>query len=110
MKIYYLHFHPFQGKMHRFWSNVLYLHIPSFSCVFQVIGTMSCLGMWIPRATMFTDMTSAWWVSLSLPLFLLTFHPSLCCVFCYPQSPTIKKNHRGGNLNFITYWEFYRKQ
>ncbi|XP_070709209.1 organic solute transporter subunit alpha [Pempheris klunzingeri] len=24
-----------------------------------VIGTMSCLGMWIPRATMFTDMTSA---------------------------------------------------
>lgn len=25
-----------------------------------VIGAMSCLGMWIPRATMFTDMTSAW--------------------------------------------------
>lgn len=22
---------------------------------------MSCLAMWIPRATMFTDMTSAWW-------------------------------------------------
>lgn len=28
----------------------------------QVIATMSCLGMWIPRSTMFTDMTSAWWV------------------------------------------------
>lgn len=28
----------------------------------KVIATMSCLGMWIPRATMFTDMTSAWWV------------------------------------------------
>ncbi|CAF97995.1 unnamed protein product [Tetraodon nigroviridis] len=35
-----------------------------------VIGTMSCLAMWIPRATMFTDMTSAWWVPApgSLPL------------------------------------------
>lgn len=28
----------------------------------QVIGAMSCLGMWIPSAMMFTDMTSATWV------------------------------------------------
>lgn len=28
--------------------------------MFQVIATMSCFGMWIPRAVMFTDMTSNW--------------------------------------------------
>lgn len=31
-----------------------------------MIGSMSCLAMWIPRATMFTDMASAWWVSVPL--------------------------------------------
>lgn len=34
--------------------------IVRFFFFFKVIGTMSCLGMWVPRATMFTDMTSAW--------------------------------------------------
>lgn len=37
---------------------------------FQVIATMSCLGMWIPRAVMFTDMTSNWYVFLDSPKFL----------------------------------------
>lgn len=36
-----------------------------------VIGTMSCLGMWIPRATMFTDMTSACYFSIVVFKFLI---------------------------------------
>ncbi|CAJ1082301.1 organic solute transporter subunit alpha [Xyrichtys novacula] len=36
-----------------------------------VIGTMSCLGMWIPRATMFTDMFSACYFSIVVFKFLI---------------------------------------
>ncbi|XP_066534158.1 organic solute transporter subunit alpha [Hoplias malabaricus] len=36
-----------------------------------VIGTMSCLGMWIPRATMFTDMTSATYFAIVVFKFLI---------------------------------------
>ncbi|CAB1340900.1 unnamed protein product [Coregonus sp. 'balchen'] len=36
-----------------------------------VIGTMSCLGMWIPRATMFTDMTSACYFAIVVFKFLV---------------------------------------
>ncbi|XP_046879705.1 organic solute transporter subunit alpha [Hypomesus transpacificus] len=36
-----------------------------------VIGTMSCLGMWIPRATMFTDMTSATYFAIVVFKFLV---------------------------------------
>lgn len=32
--------------------------------MFQVIATMSCFGLWIPRAVMITDMTSNWCVVL----------------------------------------------
>lgn len=37
--------------------------------VSQIIATMACCGMWVPRAVMFTDMTSNWCVffSLSIP-------------------------------------------
>lgn len=36
-----------------------------------VIGTLSCLGMWIPRATMFTDMTSACYFAVVVFKFLV---------------------------------------
>ncbi|KAJ8010869.1 hypothetical protein DPEC_G00079620 [Dallia pectoralis] len=36
-----------------------------------VIGTMSCLGMWIPRATMITDMTSACYFAIVVFKFLV---------------------------------------
>ncbi|XP_037135275.1 organic solute transporter subunit alpha [Syngnathus acus] len=36
-----------------------------------VIATMSCLGMWIPRATMFTDMTSACYFAIVVFKFLI---------------------------------------
>ncbi|XP_040022989.2 organic solute transporter subunit alpha [Gasterosteus aculeatus] len=36
-----------------------------------VIGTMSCLGMWVPRATMFTDMTSACYFAIVVFKFLI---------------------------------------
>ncbi|TKS87836.1 Organic solute transporter subunit alpha [Collichthys lucidus] len=36
-----------------------------------VISTMSCLGMWIPRATMFTDMTSACYFAVVVFKFLI---------------------------------------
>ncbi|KAK5877484.1 hypothetical protein CesoFtcFv8_024985 [Champsocephalus esox] len=36
-----------------------------------VIGTMSCVGMWIPRATMFTDMTSACYFAVVVFKFLI---------------------------------------
>ncbi|XP_033841468.1 organic solute transporter subunit alpha [Periophthalmus magnuspinnatus] len=35
-----------------------------------VIGAMSCLGMWIPKATMFTDMTSACYFAIVVFKFL----------------------------------------
>ncbi|XP_034562380.1 organic solute transporter subunit alpha [Notolabrus celidotus] len=36
-----------------------------------VIGSMSCMGMWIPRATMFTDMFSACYFSIVVFKFLI---------------------------------------
>ncbi|XP_037549938.1 organic solute transporter subunit alpha-like [Nematolebias whitei] len=36
-----------------------------------VISTMSCLGMWIPRAVMFTDMTSACYFAIVVFKFLI---------------------------------------
>lgn len=36
-----------------------------------VIATMSCLGMWIPRSTMFTDMTSACYFAVVVFKFLI---------------------------------------
>ncbi|KAM3593277.1 uncharacterized protein V6R79_009171 [Siganus canaliculatus] len=36
-----------------------------------VMATMSCLGMWIPRATMFTDMTSACYFAVVMFKFLI---------------------------------------
>ncbi|KAM6900257.1 organic solute transporter subunit alpha [Xenentodon cancila] len=36
-----------------------------------IIGTMSCLGMWIPKAIMFTDMTSACYFSVVVFKFLI---------------------------------------
>ncbi|XP_076014334.1 organic solute transporter subunit alpha isoform X2 [Genypterus blacodes] len=73
-----------------------------------VIGTMSCLGMWIPRATMFTDMTSACYFSIVVFKFLvlmleelggdkvflqragkhrlkISTGPCCCCCLCLPH-------------------------
>lgn len=36
-----------------------------------VIATMSCLGMWVPKATMFTDMTSACYFAIVVFKFLI---------------------------------------
>ncbi|XP_056593577.1 organic solute transporter subunit alpha [Triplophysa dalaica] len=36
-----------------------------------VIGTMSCLGMWVPKATMFCDMTSATYFAIVIFKFLI---------------------------------------
>lgn len=53
-------FHPFQGTDGDQIYCIFTWCFPLSPLLFQVIGAMSCLGMWIPRATMFTDMTSAW--------------------------------------------------
>ncbi|XP_029313776.1 organic solute transporter subunit alpha [Cottoperca gobio] len=73
-----------------------------------VIGTMSCLGMWIPRATMFTDMTSACYFAIVVFKFLILMleevggdeaflkraeryklkistGPCCCCCLCLPH-------------------------
>ncbi|XP_064797260.1 organic solute transporter subunit alpha-like isoform X2 [Oncorhynchus masou masou] len=73
-----------------------------------VIGTMSCLGMWIPRATMFTDMTSACYFAIVVFKFLvlmieevggdeaflrragrnklkISTGPCCCCCLCLPH-------------------------
>ncbi|KAM9436602.1 organic solute transporter subunit alpha [Clarias gariepinus] len=80
-----------------------------------VIGTMSCLGMWIPRATMFTDMTSATYFSIVVFKFLIlmieecggdqaflkhesnnTFRistgPCCCCCPCLPRVPITRRS------------------
>lgn len=50
---------------------------------FQAIGTMSCLGMWFPRSTMFTDMFSGWWVFIFFPTRPFSFtHPPFPTVLC----------------------------
>ncbi|XP_023828099.1 organic solute transporter subunit alpha [Salvelinus sp. IW2-2015] len=73
-----------------------------------VIATMSCLGMWIPRATMFTDMTSACYFAIVVFKFLvlmieevggdeaflrragrnklkISTGPCCCCCLCLPH-------------------------
>ncbi|XP_035474982.1 organic solute transporter subunit alpha [Scophthalmus maximus] len=73
-----------------------------------VIGTMSCVGMWIPRATMFTDMTSACYFAIVVFKFLILMleevggdeaflrragkhklkistGPCCCCCLCLPH-------------------------
>ncbi|XP_068438245.1 organic solute transporter subunit alpha [Clinocottus analis] len=73
-----------------------------------VIGTMSCLGMWIPKATMFTDMTSACYFAIVVFKFLILMleevggdeaflkragkhklkistGPCCCCCLCLPH-------------------------
>ncbi|XP_023272829.1 organic solute transporter subunit alpha-like [Seriola lalandi dorsalis] len=73
-----------------------------------VIATMSCLGMWIPRATMFTDMTSACYFAIVVFKFLIMMveevggdqaflnragrhklkistGPCCCCCLCLPH-------------------------
>ncbi|CAB1460996.1 unnamed protein product [Pleuronectes platessa] len=73
-----------------------------------VIGTMSCVGMWIPRATMFTDMTSACYFAIVVFKFLIMMveevggdeaflrragkhklkistGPCCCCCLCLPH-------------------------
>ncbi|KAI9518728.1 Organic solute transporter subunit alpha [Dissostichus eleginoides] len=73
-----------------------------------VIGTMSCVGMWIPRATMFTDMTSACYFAVVVFKFLILMveevggdeaflkragryklkistGPCCCCCLCLPH-------------------------
>ncbi|KAF5893309.1 organic solute transporter subunit alpha-like, partial [Clarias magur] len=80
-----------------------------------VIGTMSCLGMWIPRAVMFTDMTSATYFSIVVFKFLIlmieecggdqvflkhesnnTFRistgPCCCCCPCLPRVPITRRS------------------
>ncbi|XP_030626063.1 organic solute transporter subunit alpha [Chanos chanos] len=80
-----------------------------------VIATMSCLGMWIPKATMFTDMTSATYFSIVVFKFLIlmieecggdeaflkrsknkTFRistgPCCCCCPCLPQVPVTRRS------------------
>ncbi|KAG5268094.1 hypothetical protein AALO_G00208190 [Alosa alosa] len=80
-----------------------------------IIATMSCLGMWIPRATMFTDMTSATYFAVVVFKFLIlmieecggdeaflkqsakkTFRistgPCCCCCPCLPRVPVTRRS------------------
>uniref|UniRef100_A0A4W4F0E2 Organic solute transporter subunit alpha n=1 Tax=Electrophorus electricus TaxID=8005 RepID=A0A4W4F0E2_ELEEL len=80
-----------------------------------VIGTMSCLGMWIPKATMCTDMTSATYFAIVVFKFLIlmieecggdeaflrrsakkTFKistgPCCCCCPCLPMVPITRRS------------------
>ncbi|XP_019942886.1 organic solute transporter subunit alpha [Paralichthys olivaceus] len=73
-----------------------------------VIATMSCVGMWVPRATMFTDMTSACYFAIVVFKFLILMleevggdkaflmragkhklkistGPCCCCCLCLPH-------------------------
>ncbi|KAM9438990.1 organic solute transporter subunit alpha-like [Salvelinus alpinus] len=86
-------------------SNVLFLS--------QVIATMACFGMWIPRATMFTDMTSnsyfavvvykilvlmieesggseAFLKSNAQKTFNISVGPCCCCCPCLPRVPVTR--------------------
>ncbi|XP_053505201.1 organic solute transporter subunit alpha-like [Ictalurus furcatus] len=79
-----------------------------------VIATMSCLGMWIPRSTMFTDMTSNSYFAIVIYKFLIlmleecggdeaflrysakkTFRistgPCCCCCPCLPRVPITRR-------------------
>ncbi|KAK2814797.1 hypothetical protein Q7C36_023063 [Tachysurus vachellii] len=80
-----------------------------------VIGAMSCLGMWIPRATMFTDMTSATYFAIVVFKFLILMieecggdevflkhsanktlristGPCCCCCPCLPPVPITRRS------------------
>lgn len=80
-----------------------------------IIATMSCLGMWIPKATMFTDMTSATYFAVVVFKFLIlmieevggdeaflkwsekkTFRistgPCCCCCPCLPRVPVTRRS------------------
>ncbi|KAJ8375616.1 hypothetical protein SKAU_G00061960 [Synaphobranchus kaupii] len=82
-----------------------------------VIATMSCLGMWIPKATMFTDMTSGSYFAIVVYKFLIMMveecggdeeflkrcgkntlristGPCCCCCPCLPRV-AITRVHRG---------------
>ncbi|XP_030638929.1 organic solute transporter subunit alpha-like [Chanos chanos] len=79
-----------------------------------VIATMSCLGMWIPRATMFTDMTSNSYFAVVIYKFLtlmlqelggdemflrrnknnkfrISTGPCCCCCPCLPFVPVTRR-------------------
>ncbi|XP_063063467.1 organic solute transporter subunit alpha [Engraulis encrasicolus] len=80
-----------------------------------IIATMSCVGMWIPKATMFTDMTSATYFAIVVFKFLVlmieecggdeaflkqqvkkTFRistgPCCCCCPCLPRVPVTRRS------------------
>nr|XP_055037580.1 organic solute transporter subunit alpha [Misgurnus anguillicaudatus] len=80
-----------------------------------VISTMSCLGMWIPRATMFCDMTSNTYFAVVIFKFLILMieevggddaflnrsekktlristGPCCCCCPCLPSPAVTKRN------------------
>ncbi|KAK1788041.1 hypothetical protein P4O66_016514 [Electrophorus voltai] len=80
-----------------------------------VIATMSCLGMWIPRATMFTDMTSNSYFAVVIykvlilmleecggdeaflrysesQMFRINTGPCCCCCLCLPRVPVTRYN------------------
>ncbi|KAI4876260.1 hypothetical protein NFI96_032997, partial [Prochilodus magdalenae] len=79
-----------------------------------VIATMSCLGMWIPRATMFTDFTSNSYFAIVIYKFLILLFeecggeevflrssanktiristgPCCCCCPCLPRKPITRR-------------------
>ncbi|KAF7670274.1 hypothetical protein LDENG_00299760 [Lucifuga dentata] len=79
-----------------------------------IIATMSCFGMWIPRAVMFTDMTSncyfavvvykvlvlmieelggkdAFLKQLSGETFKISTGPCCCCCLCLPRVPMSRR-------------------
>ncbi|CAM4722907.1 hypothetical protein PO909_017179 [Leuciscus waleckii] len=80
-----------------------------------IIATMSCLGMWVPRATMFTDMTSATYFAVVVFKFLILMieevggddaflrrcekqsfkistGPCCCCCPCLPNVPITRRS------------------
>ncbi|XP_067233743.1 organic solute transporter subunit alpha [Chanodichthys erythropterus] len=80
-----------------------------------VIATMCCLGMWVPRATMFTDMTSATYFAVVVFKFLILMieevggdeaflrrsenksfkistGPCCCCCPCLPNVPISRRS------------------
>ncbi|XP_049421066.1 organic solute transporter subunit alpha [Epinephelus fuscoguttatus] len=80
-----------------------------------VIGTMSCLGMWIPRATMFTDMISGCYFAIVVFKFLIMMleelggdeaflkragkhtlkistGPCCCCCPCLPRAAITRRS------------------
>ncbi|KAI2648944.1 Organic solute transporter subunit alpha [Labeo rohita] len=86
-----------------------------------VIATTSCLGMWVPRATMFTDMTSTSYFAIVMFKFLILMieevggdkaflkhsenksfkistGPCCCCCPCLPDVPTISVHTEAGVL------------